>query len=180
MQVRRLTPANAAEYRAVMLRAYASEPHAFTATVPERERLPLAWWTARVSDQPDAAQRVLGAFDGNLLVGVAGLRFEHRERTAHKASLFGVSVLPEFRGRGIARTLVEAVLEEARGVPGTAIVQLGFIEPNAPALRLYESCGFVSFGTEPYAIKDGERFRSILHMWREVGPCRSRAVPLQF
>ena len=109
MHVRRLTPLNAAPYRAMMLQAYASEPSAFTATVPEREHLPIAWWTARVSDQPDAAQRVLGAFEDDRLAGVAGLRFGRRERTAHQASLFGVFVLPEFRRRGMGRVLVEAV-----------------------------------------------------------------------
>jgi ribosomal protein S18 acetylase RimI-like enzyme len=170
MLVCRLSPSNAEEYRAMMLRAYADAPEAFTATVPERERMPLEWWTARVSDLPEPEQLVIGAYDDHRLVGVAGLRFHRRERTAHKTSLFGVSVLPEARGRGIARALVEAVLAEARSAPGIRIVQLGFIAPNAAALRLYESSGFVSFGTEPYAIKDGNQFRSIVHMWQEVEP----------
>lgn len=170
MQVRRLTPAHAAAYRAVMLQAYAEEPGVFTATVPEREHLPLAWWEARVSDQPTPPQLVFGAFDDSRLVGVAGLRFERFERTRHKALLFGVFVRPEWRGRGIARALVEAVLGQARSTPEISIVQLGIIAPNAPAVRLYESCGFRSFATEPYAIKVGEQFRSIVQMWREVGP----------
>ncbi|MBS0426345.1 MAG: GNAT family N-acetyltransferase, partial [Proteobacteria bacterium] len=47
MPVRRLAPADAPAYRALMLDAYARHPEAFTSTVAEREPLPLAWWEAR-------------------------------------------------------------------------------------------------------------------------------------
>ncbi|NNF58371.1 MAG: GNAT family N-acetyltransferase [Rhodothermaceae bacterium] len=168
MDISRLTPAHAAEYRAVMLQAYAHEPEAFTATVSERAPLPLDWWRARVSDRPDPSELVFGAFEDTRLVGVAGLRFEHRPRTQHKATLFGMAVLPQFRGQGIGRALVKAVLEDAQATPGTRIVQLTVTESNAPARRLYESCGFVAFGTEPFALKIGERFVSKVHMWCAV------------
>lgn len=151
-----------------MLRAYAEDPQAFTATVPEREALPLAWWVARVSVSPEPDQLVIGARDSGRLVGVAGLRFHRREQMNHKASLFGISVVPDLRGQGVARALVEAVLKEARTTSGVRVVQLGFIEPNAPALRLYESCGFVEFGREPCAVRVGDQYRPIVHMWKEV------------
>ncbi len=50
MQVIRLKPSHAAEYPALMLQAYAGEPEAFTATVAEREPLPLERWVLRVAD----------------------------------------------------------------------------------------------------------------------------------
>jgi len=169
MIVARLTPTHVAEYRAIMLKAYANEPDAFTSTVAEREPLPLEWWASRLSDGHDPTELVVGAFVNGQIVGVAGLRFERRERTRHKASLFGMTVLPEFRGQGIARALVEAVLEQARSSPGTLVVQLTVSESNAPAIRLYESCGFRRFGTEPWAIRLGERFVPLVHMWCHVG-----------
>ena len=169
MHISRLTPEHAASYRAFMLQVYAHEPEAFTATVAERERLPLKWWMARVSDAPDSTQLVYGAFVDARLVGVAGLRFERRERTRHKASLFGLCVLPSFRGQGIARALVEQVLMHARSAPGTRIVQLKVMQSNISARRLYESCGFRPYGTEPFAIQMGERFVPVLHMWCPVG-----------
>lgn len=169
MHIRRLIPVHASAYRAIMLEAYATEPGAFTATVPEREPLPLDWWVSRVSDHPDAVELVYGAFVDERLVGVAGLRFMRRERTRHKAFLFGLFVLPSFRGRGIARALVEAVLGHARSTPGTRVVQLTVRQANASALRLYESYGFRSFGVEPLAIRVEDRFDSVVHMWCEVG-----------
>jgi ribosomal protein S18 acetylase RimI-like enzyme len=168
-QVSRLTPDHAAEYRAVMLHAYAHEPDAFTSTVSERGPLPLEWWASRIGAVPDPPGLVFGAFSGSRLVGVAGLLFEQRERTRHKATLYGVYVLPEFRGQGIARALVEAALGLARATPWTQVVQLTVTQSNAPAVRLYESCGFTTFGIEPFAVKVGDRFVSRVHMWCAVG-----------
>ena len=171
MRILRLTPVHAADYRAILLRAYADAPDAFTATVAERAPLPLDWWAARVADHPDPTELAYGAFVGGRLAGVAGLRFEQRERTRHKATLFGMYVAPACRGRGIGRALVEAVLTHAQAAPRTRVVQLRVTASNAPALRLYASCGFRPFGTEPYALQAGERFLSVVHMWRAVdGP----------
>lgn len=170
MLIRRLTPADLAEYRALMLQAYAHEPESFIATVAEREPLPLDWWLPRVAEEPEAPQRVLGAFVDGKLAGVAGLRFEQRPRTRHKACLYGMAILPPYRGRGIARALVQAVLEEARAHPETLLVQLTVTESNTPARRLYESCGFRPFGTEPMASRVGERFLAKIHMWCPLRP----------
>ena len=168
MDVRRLTPEHARAYRAAMLEAYADPSGTFTATVAERAALPLSWWEARVSDRPEAAERVFGAFAEAGLAGVAGLRFDRRPRTRHKATLFGLFVRPPFRGRGVARSLVDAVTEAARAAPGVRVLQLTVTETNGPALRLYERCGFVAFGVEPMALRLGDRFLGKVHMWRRL------------
>ncbi len=151
-----------------MLRGYASEPESFIGTVAEREPLPLEWWSSRLSDQPTPDAVVFGTFVGDRLGGVAGLRFERRERTKHKAALFGMYVVPEMRGNGYARALVEAVLAESRSTSGIRVVRLTVTSSSAAAKRLYESCGFRSFGTEPLAVKVGERFVDLVHMWCEL------------
>lgn len=166
--IRRLTPADAAAHRALMLEAYAQVPEAFTSSVAEREGLPLSWWAARMSGEPGAAELVCGAFDGESLVGAAGLAFEQRERSRHKATLFGMYVRPAARGQGVARRLVDTVLAQARSSPVTEIVQLTVSEPNTAALQLYERCGFTLFGTEPFAVKLGDRFITKLHLWQRI------------
>ncbi|MEN6643194.1 MAG: GNAT family N-acetyltransferase [Armatimonadia bacterium] len=52
-------------------------------------------------------------------------------------------VAPEFRGRGIATTLVQMALDKLReaGMP-LAIVITGLDEGHAPARHVYEKCGF--------------------------------------
>ena len=153
-----------------MLQAYADQPDAFTATVAERTPLPLSWWAERTSDAPGSPELVYGAFVDAQLIGVAGLEFGRQRRTAHKATLFGMFVQPPFRGEGTARALVGAVVKHAESAPGTRILRLSVTESNTPALRLYASCGFRAFGTEPYALRVGDRFLSKVHMWRSVGP----------
>ncbi|MBZ0115297.1 MAG: GNAT family N-acetyltransferase [Thermoanaerobaculia bacterium] len=168
MEILRLLPHHAEAYRALLLASYADHPEAFTSTLSERQPLPISWWESRLSVQPDAEERVWGALDGARLVGVAGLRLELRERTRHKAWLFGMAVLPEFGGRGIGRSLVEAVIAEVAARPGMRVLQLTVTESNGAARRLYESCGFQAFGSEPKAIRIGDRFLSKIHMWREI------------
>ena len=170
--IRRLVPADVAPYRTLMLEAYAQAPDAFTSSVAERAALPLAWWETRVADTPDAKERVWGAFDGAVLVGVAGLALEQRERTAHKASLFGMYVRPAARSQGLAQQLVAAVLAHAAQSPGIEVVQLTVTESNTAAVRLYTRCGFMPFGVEPYAVRLGNQFLTKLHLWRRVGTAR--------
>ncbi|MFZ5550569.1 MAG: GNAT family N-acetyltransferase, partial [Pseudomonadota bacterium] len=118
--LRRLTPADAPAYRALMLDAYARHPEAFTSTVAERAALPLAWWEHRVASTDE---RVVGAIIGDTLAGAAGLSRETRERTHHKALLFGMYVPQTHRRLGLGRALVQAVLAEAAAWPGLRVVQ---------------------------------------------------------
>ena len=97
------------------------------------------------------------------------LRFESREKIRHKATLFGMYVVPGERGRGLGRELVVAVLETARTRPGVGVVQLTVSEGNDAALQLYRRAGFVAFGTEPLAVRVGMGFVAKVHLWRELG-----------
>ena len=165
MPVRRLAPADAPAYRALMLDAYARHPEAFTSTVAEREPLPLAWWEARLPEGDSPGSLTVGAFDANgALVGAAGLLFETRERWRHKATLFGMVVAPAARGTGLGRALVDALLAAARARAGLRTVQLTVTQGNAAAQRLYEAAGFRVFGIEPLAVAHGDGFLDKLHM----------------
>ena len=165
MALQRLTPVHAAAYRALMLEAYALHPDAFTSSVAERAEQPLVWWTERVSEDERASDVVFGAFGGEGLLGVAGLSFETREKVRHKSTLFGMYVPMCYRHNGLGRRLVLAALDYARTRSEVEIVQLTVTEGNTPAQRLYESCGFMPFGTEPLAVRVGATYVSKVHMW---------------
>ena len=168
MTVRRLLPADAVPYRALMLDAYALHPDAFTSSAAERAALPLSWWVAPLVPSPPAGQVVFGAFDGERLVAAAGLEFEAREKARHKAHLFGMYVAVEARQGGFGRQLVDAALEQAAARPGVRLVQLTVTEGNRAAQSLYERCGFAVFGIEPFAVSLGSTFVSKVHMWRAI------------
>ena len=166
--VRRLVPADATVYRALMLEAYEHHPEAFTSSLGERAAMPASFWEGRLAADTEPRELVVGAYCDRALAGAAGIEFETREKARHKATLFGMFVHPRFRGNGLGYELVEAALAAACARPGVRIVQLTVTEGNAAARCLYERFGFVPFGVEPYAVAVRGAFVSKIHMWRDL------------
>ncbi|MBC3346713.1 GNAT family N-acetyltransferase [Pseudomonas sp. SWRI196] len=165
MNIRRLAAGDAQAYRDLMLQAYALHPQAFTSSVSERAAMPMRWWESRLSSRLDV---LLGAFVEHELVGIVGLSLEPREKARHKATLFGMYVADAHRHAGLGYQLVQAALDEARRHSFLRLVQLTVTAGNAPALKLYQRCGFVQYGLEPQAIRVGEDYLDKIHMWREL------------
>lgn len=164
----RLHAGHAAEYRRLMLRAYAEHPRAFTTSPGERQHQPLAWWASRLSTDDDAPEVMFGALQDGLLLGAAGLSFEKREKARHKATLFGMVVATPAHGQGLGRRLVQAVLDHARGRPALRLVQLTVTDGNEAAESLYRACGFERWGVEPLAVRIGEGFADKVHLWCDL------------
>ncbi|ANH36448.1 hypothetical protein MAFF211471_51370 (plasmid) [Ralstonia solanacearum] len=158
-----------------MLEAYSLHLDAFTSSATERESLPLSWWEQRLSEGEDANEVVFGCVCDDQLAGVVGLAFERREKTRHKATLFGMYVSAGFRHLGLGGKLMNCALAHAKARPGIEVIQLTVSEGNHAAQALYERSGFVQFGREPYAIAVGAGFVSKIHMWRSVSEAGSDA-----
>ncbi|PBQ21836.1 GNAT family N-acetyltransferase [Pseudomonas congelans] len=165
---RRLTPADAPAYRALMLEAYERHPDAFTSDVTEREMLPAEWWEKRLDDSAGATEVVFAAVKDGHLLGVAGLSMETRNKARHKSTLFGMYVPPAHRNRGIGSRLVRSVLDHAGTRPALLLVQLTVTQGNSEAVGLYERMGFVTFGLEPLAVAVGNGFVAKVHMWKDL------------
>lgn len=144
--IRPLCPADLQQYRSLRQRALREEPTAFASAPEDDAQLADAVIESRL--QQTARQVMLGAFDGDVLVGISGLLRESRVKLSHKAWVVGFYVAPEARGRGIARRLLARTLEHAGAMPGLRQVNLGVNAGNVAARRLYESMGFVPFGLE--------------------------------
>jgi ribosomal protein S18 acetylase RimI-like enzyme len=146
IELRRLTPEDAALYRDIRLEALADSPDAFASTLESEQDRPLESFAARLSDS-----HVVGAFDGPRLAGVAGFYVQAGPKHAHKGMLWGMYVRPAYRGAGIGRVLVEAIIAHAR--QRVELLQLFVVSDNAAARRLYTSLGFVEYGVERHATK---------------------------
>lgn len=108
----------------------------------ERASFPTPWPVAAIAADicENAFSRTLVAEDGD---GVAGfIIYWVVEDERHLQNL---AVDPSRRGRGIGRSMVELLVEEARRPPG-AVVTLEVRESNDPARALYESFGFEVVG----------------------------------
>lgn len=161
MQIRQLTPDDAESYQNLRLFALRESPTAFGSSYAEMADRPLEMFAERLGDERN---HIFGAFtDDRQLVGIATLRREQREKIGHKASIFGMYVLPEYRGQGLGRSLLEKLISRA-GDLGVRQVNLSVVSANTPAVLLYESCGFERFGLERDAFRIGDDFYDVAYM----------------
>jgi ribosomal protein S18 acetylase RimI-like enzyme len=165
MQIRRLLSSDAAEYRALRLRALHDHPEAFTSSYEEEMLKPLASSEQRLDGTSPV--RFWGAFVDGMLVGTVGLDREQRLKVRYKAHVVGMYVAPEYAQRGIAHALLNTLLADARASHLELLV-LTVTSGNQGAERLYLDAGFVSWGIEPGAIKvENQRF-SKNHMFLQL------------
>lgn len=160
--IRLLTPADAAAFCALRLRAILDAPSSFSSSREDELARTPQDHVQRIAGGPQ--QRAFGAFDGGRLVGFAGLRREPMRQLSHKAVLWGVFVDVQQRGRGVARRLVHACIDQAERDPAILQVHLSVNAENNVALRLYESLGFIAYGTEPRSLRVGELFYDEHHL----------------
>ncbi|WP_034386189.1 GNAT family N-acetyltransferase [Deinococcus sp. YIM 77859] len=156
--VRVLTAADAPAYREVRLRALQTDPLAFITTAAEFAGRPLTEVAAQLEPRADAV--TFGAFVAGELVGLLTIVREERAALRHRASIFGVSVQPEARGRGCGDALLRAGIAHVRTWEGVTSLHLAVMETQHPARRLYERHGFQVWGTQPDAVQaaNGQRY----------------------
>jgi RimJ/RimL family protein N-acetyltransferase len=99
--------------------------------------------------------------DGRL-VGWADALPAGRDSTRHMASV-GMGIIAGFRGQGIGRRLLEAVIEHCWRA-GLMRIELEVFVDNAPAIALYEKLGFQYEGRLRKArLIDGD-YKDVFHM----------------
>lgn len=70
-----------------------------------------------------------------------------------RVGIYGFGVLPEYRGRGYGRQMLEEAIRLVRG-RSQKTIKLEVDTNNLPALNLYQSCGFRIYTTYSYYILD--------------------------
>ena len=111
---------------------------------------------------------VFGAFHDSKLVGIAGLLIGKGQKEAHKGRLVGMYVRPSARKVGVGRRLVETIIEFAR--QRVELIQLAVVSDNEPARRVYERLGFVEYGLEKKALKQGGHYYDDVLMAKDLKP----------
>lgn len=156
MDIRQLFEADTEIYQALRLRGLREHPDAFGSSYEEEAPRSLDVVAERL--RPIGDNFVLGAWESETLVGTVGFWRENHVKTRHKGGIWGVYVVPEARGAGVGRALMEAALVRVRSLSGLERVNLEVAANNLAARALYLSMGFVPFGTEPHALKVDGRY----------------------
>ena len=157
--VRQLTASDVESLRALRLEGLRLNAEAFGSTYEDEHTAPIDKYLGWLSNTT-----VLGAFHETQLVGMAAFGAFSGRKEAHKGWLRAMYVTPNFRRSGAGRKLVHAVLDVAR--TRVEQIQLAVVSTNTPAIRLYESCGFIQYGCEPRALKYNHTYTDEILMWR--------------
>jgi ribosomal protein S18 acetylase RimI-like enzyme len=158
MIIRRLSPADAPEFRRLRLQALQESPTAFGSSYAEEARRPLAAFQKRLERR--AGNWVFGSVQGKQLIGVVRLVREQGRKEQHKATIYGLYVAPAARRRGVARRLLAQAITTARKLKDLRQIRIGVVTSNAAARTLYVRAGFVEYGKEEDALFFAGRFHA--------------------
>ena len=156
--IRRLAASDAAAFRAIRLAALEFSPEAFATPLGAEVARPLAHFSTLLQKTAVFAAEHAGA-----LVAVARLTPGKPPKEAHKATVNGFFVRPEFRGSGVGGALMAALIAAARGRYEQLVLEV--VGENAAAIRLYRRFGFTEFGREPRARKAAGYYQDVVMMW---------------
>jgi len=133
--------------------------HALFQTIPEAERMFIKHRVADLAVIREWCEKIdlgrnlpLLAVDGNKIVGVATL---HQQLGGWKRHIGRVSVLvqPAVRGRGIARGLIQEIVDVARAT-GLEKVEAEFIGGQEAAVHMFAMLGFSELWRKEDYVKD--------------------------
>jgi len=135
-------------FRAIRLSALQLAPQTFGSSFEEENAYSDSVFARRLEQVNGNV--IYGAFDGENLMGIAGLYRHERKSERHRGTLVSVYVAPEARGLALGKALVERIIEHA--AQHVVILDAKVVATNEPAKRIYHGLGFKPYGVEPKSL----------------------------
>ncbi|HRW10648.1 MAG TPA: GNAT family N-acetyltransferase [Caldilineaceae bacterium] len=166
-QVHTLTAGDAAAYQPVRLRSLQEHPEAFGTAYEDEVQTPLDV----IAKQLEATSNgfMLGAWQGENLVGIVGLHRSPRVKLRHRAGVGGMYIAPEARGLGIGKTMMQTLIGQAPTLEHLEEILLAVTVGNSAARSIYLAAGFEPSHIEKRYIKVGARYYDIEWMTLRLG-----------
>jgi RimJ/RimL family protein N-acetyltransferase len=149
--IRLATPEDAA-ITATYLRALRQEVKDGLSTVPWRAPPSDAEqeiFLRRIASEPHSC--VFIAVEDGVVVAMGDIHGGDGAHTAH-AGWLGISVAPAWRGKGLGRKLMQALIAEGQSWPEFCRIELLVVPWNATGIALYHSLGFVTEAVKRKAV----------------------------
>ncbi len=138
----RLSPDEWEKAKEFRIRAVTDQPRAFGSTPEEDNEIPEEEWRRRLTEKSS-----LYAQEEGKLLGTVAVVPEKDTKSRHIANIWSVYVVPESRGKGIARELLTRAMRAAVEThPDLVKFRLTVTVTQQEALKLYESLGFERVG----------------------------------
>lgn len=151
MIIRALNAADAPAYKALRDECIAAHEEAFRSDAAQVAQLDATHYTKRLGVDANGTF-TLGAWLDDVLAGAITCERDARIKVRHVGHIVGMMVLPASQCRGLGRALLHAAIQQAAEDAELRQLTLGVTASNHRAVRLYESAGFVRYGSLPQAI----------------------------
>lgn len=126
-----------------------------------------AFWQDSLAAAARGERIILGAFDDELLVATVTLQLRVPPNQQHRAEIAKMMTRVSHRGRGIAKTLMQAA-ESLAIEHGRTLLVLDTAQEDG-ASKLYESMGFQLTGIVPgYALKPHGGLTAAMFYWKQL------------
>ena len=127
-----------------------------------------AFWDRSLNSAARGERLVLGAFDGETLVGTVTLQLECPPNQPHRGEIAKMMTRVSHRNRGIARSLIQAAEKLAIERDKTILVLDTAVEDGASTF--YEKQGYSLTGVIPdYALKPHGGLTGTMIYWKRLG-----------
>ncbi|MFJ4462411.1 MULTISPECIES: GNAT family N-acetyltransferase [unclassified Streptomyces] len=131
-----------------------------------------AWWRERAGAVDAGHLQVWIARDAERVTGTIGLVRASLPNARHRAEVTKLMVRPSARGRGLGRSLLDAV-ERSAAEAGVTLLVLD-TESGSPAERLYRAAGWTECGSIPeYAGDPAGVLKPTTLYYKPLGPARA-------
>ncbi len=161
--IRLLGPEDVEIFRRIRLEALRAEPDSFASSAVDWEKLSDDEWRQRIT-----AGAVFVAFRDGDPVGIMGLLRERASKMAHRATVVMVYMRESLRGSGLAKMLLERLIEHARS-QGIRQLELSVSAENAKAIGFYSRQDFVKVGRIPGGcIRNGREVDDLIMVRRII------------
>lgn len=161
MTFRKLLKEDATDYWSLRLQAVEREPRSFGPTPEEHRQITIPEIEALLCSPHSF---VMAGFSAGAMIGFARFEREPNVKERHKGHVRGVYVALSHRGKGAAKEMIGALIDEAMKDPSIEQLLLAVGVFNTGAKKLYESLGFRTFGLEPRALRVGDEYIDEEHM----------------
>ncbi len=135
---------------------------------PLDPQVAVAFWDRALADADRGGRIVLGAFDGEALVGTLSVVLDLPPNQPHRAEIAKMVVRVSHRGRGIAAALMREA-EANAAARGRTLLVLDTAAIGG-ASGLYERLGFTYLGTIPaFALLPQGGLTGAMFYWKRIG-----------
>lgn len=156
-----LPPDRWKEFKKLRLGSLESDPLAFGETYEQEAIQPDSYWInfLKRSNGTKGSPIVLVAEEGGKIVGRGIVFLGIPQRVKHVGRIRGMYIKKEYRGKGIAKELLRALIDTAFSRHDVEKIKLTVNETQENAIRLYRKFGFKVVGTLKKEFKvDGKHY----------------------